>query len=161
MGEDPAIAEALERATVASGGELRPPFACLRGPLGVWKDSVAKACAAVPATPSAAEDAKKGAAAPGAIAKKRVLMLGSGMVAPPAVAELCSRPDVHVVVGQSFVTWKTWFALKPTFTYTASNVLADAERLTKPFSNATPVLVDTNDSAAVERLVAEVDVVIR
>ena len=43
----------------------------------------------------------------------------------------------------------------------ASNVLADAERLTKPFSNATPVLVDTNDSAAVERLIAEADVVIR
>ena len=40
-------------------------------------------------------------------------------------------------------------------------MLADAERLTKPFSNATPVLVDTNDSTAVERLVAEADVVIR
>ena len=100
-GEDTAIAEALERATVASGGELRPSFACLRRPLGVWKDNVADARTAAPITPTTTEDTKSGPAGLGAATKKRVLVLGSGMVAPPAVAELCSRPDVQVVVGQS------------------------------------------------------------
>ena len=30
-------------------------------------------------------------------------MLGSGMVAPPAVQELCSRSDVQLVVGKSLL----------------------------------------------------------
>lgn len=43
----------------------------------------------------------------------------------------------------------------------ASNVLIDAERLTAAYPNATPSLVDMSDLAAVERLVAEADIVIR
>ena len=42
-GEEGVIREALERATVASGGELRRGWEWLRGPLGVWKESVASA----------------------------------------------------------------------------------------------------------------------
>ena len=47
------------------------------------------------------EEEKGKAGAAGVQPKKRVLMLGSGMVAPPAVQELCSRSDVQLVVGQS------------------------------------------------------------
>ena len=43
----------------------------------------------------------------------------------------------------------------------ASNILADAERLTAPYDNATPALVDMGDRAAVEKLVEAADVVIR
>ena len=43
----------------------------------------------------------------------------------------------------------------------ASNVLADAERLTAPYDNASPVLVDMGDPEAVEKLVEAADVVIR
>ncbi len=77
----------LERATVTRGGELSDAFGWLRGPLGVWKDGLRDAA---PSTNGIA----------GAHPRKKVLMLGSGMVAPPAVAELCKRPDVEVVVGQ-------------------------------------------------------------
>ncbi|KAI0631584.1 Saccharopine dehydrogenase-domain-containing protein [Trametes polyzona] len=128
--------EALERATVASGGELRSSFEWLRKPLAVWKDSVQSA--ATRATNASGKE--KPAPAPGVQPRKKVLMLGSGMVAPPAVAELCKRRDVELVV--------------------ASNSLADARQLTAPYPNATPVHVDVNDPAAVERLVAGADVVI-
>ncbi|KAI8995205.1 Saccharopine dehydrogenase-domain-containing protein [Trametes punicea] len=133
------IQEALERATVASGGELRAPFEWLRQPLGVWKDSVQAAVSAADSVSDQVVKGKKPAPA-GMSPKKRVLMLGSGMVAPPAVAELCKRSDVHLVV--------------------ASNSIKDAKRLTAPYSNATPVIVDVSDLAAVERLVADSDVII-
>ncbi|CDO70674.1 hypothetical protein BN946_scf184761.g12 [Trametes cinnabarina] len=130
--------DALERATVARGGELSATFEWLRKPLGVWKDSVKAADSAATGPGTNVEDAKPASA--GVQPKKKVLMLGSGMVAPPAVAELCKRPDVRLVV--------------------ASNSIDDAKRLTAPYANATPVLVDVGDLAAVERLVAESDVVI-
>ncbi|TBU54781.1 Saccharopine dehydrogenase-domain-containing protein [Dichomitus squalens] len=127
--------EALERATVASGGELRTGWEWLRTPLGAWKESVVSAQSG-----EVSGKGKEREAASGSQPKKTVLMLGSGMVAPPAVQELCGRSDVQVIV--------------------ASNVLADAERLTLPYANATPVLVDMANPEAVERLVAAADVVI-
>ncbi|KAI1789307.1 Saccharopine dehydrogenase-domain-containing protein [Ganoderma leucocontextum] len=119
---------ALGRATVASGGELKPEWEWLGKPLGFWKNSV-----------SSSSEGGKGKEA-GVQTKKKVLMLGSGMVAPPAVQELCSRSDVRLVV--------------------ASNILADAERLTAPYDNAVPVLVDMGNAEAVEKLVVEADVII-
>ncbi|KAI0819731.1 Saccharopine dehydrogenase-domain-containing protein [Trametes gibbosa] len=130
-------AEALDRATVASGGELRQGWEWLRGPLGVWRDGLR--ASAPPDVVSESVDADKRPAATGTRPKK-VLMLGSGMVAPPAVKELCRRQDVQLVV--------------------ASNSLDDAKRLTAPYANATPVLVDVSDPMAVERLITSADVVI-
>lgn len=73
---------------MASGGELRPEWEWLRKPLGAWKDNV-----------SSSPTGGKGKEVAGVQTKKKVLMLGSGMVAPPAVQELCSRSDVRLVVG--------------------------------------------------------------
>ena len=151
--------EALERATVANRGELSSSFEWLRRPLGVWKDSVRTATA--PESRSEAEstgerDRKEHA---GIRPTKKVLMLGSGMVAPPAVAEICSRPDVQLVVGEFLLVTATSVDAK--IDATASNILSDAERLTAPHPNATPVLVDMSDPEAVERLVAEADVIVR
>ena len=33
--------------------------------------------------------------------RKKVLLLGSGMVAGPTVEEICKRPDVDLVIGES------------------------------------------------------------
>ncbi|TFK83565.1 hypothetical protein K466DRAFT_665741 [Polyporus arcularius HHB13444] len=133
--------EALERATVVNRGQLSSSFEWLRRPLAVWQDSL-RTAASPASSQTDAESTGDGARKESAelLPKKKVLMLGSGMVAPPAVAEICSRPDVQLIV--------------------ASNILPDAERLTAPYPNATPVLVDMGDLAAVERLVAEADVVI-
>ena len=103
--QDDKIKEALDRATVASGGELRSSFEWLRNPLGVWKDSLRNPSSSATTSSSVCSDAQAGPTKRksqiGVQPKRNVLMLGSGMVAPPAVAEICSRPDVQLVVG----TW--------------------------------------------------------
>lgn len=80
--------KALERATIASGGVLREEHKWLEGPLGVWRTGVASA-----------EEEKARAPVPGR--RKRVLMLGSGMVAGPAVDEIARHGDVELLVGES------------------------------------------------------------
>ena len=72
--------EALTRATVARDGQLQGIHAWLEDPLEKWRQSAAKL--------------------EGTARKKKVLMLGSGMVAGPAVQELCKRSDIELVVGQ-------------------------------------------------------------
>ena len=86
--EEKEMEEALERATIASGGQLREGFRWLGeegGPLSTWR----------------AENAKKERMGKGGERdrRKRVLVLGSGMVAGPAVGEIAGRGDVDVVVG--------------------------------------------------------------
>ena len=80
----PGMGEALERATVAVGGALVDKHRWLQQ--GVDKWHAEKAQAAQPA-------------AGASIKKKRVLLLGSGMVAGPAVDHIAQRKDVELVVG--------------------------------------------------------------
>ena len=83
------IGEALRRASVARGGKVREGFEWLEDKVRAWRTSEA-----------ASRVEEKGAAAvPGR--KRRVLVLGSGMVAGPAVDELAGTGDVEVVVGTS------------------------------------------------------------
>ena len=84
--------EALERATIASGGALRDDHRWLEAPLGVWR---ARSGGTEPDVARAAPNAKVGLPP----RKKRVLILGSGMVAAPAVDEIARHPDVELVVG--------------------------------------------------------------
>ncbi|THH32666.1 hypothetical protein EUX98_g1482, partial [Antrodiella citrinella] len=121
-------AAALERATVASEGKLREPHKWLETPLSVWKDNVA----AAKAEPSAVSESGG--------PRKKVLMLGSGMVAGPAVDEICSWTDVELVV--------------------ASNALQEAERLTGRHPYAKAVGIDVSDWSKVEELIGESDLVI-
>jgi alpha-aminoadipic semialdehyde synthase len=46
----------------------------------------------------------------GVVRKKKLLMLGSGMVAGPAVDHIAKREDVQLVVGESFRMY-FWFVL--------------------------------------------------
>ena len=80
-----ARAKALERATIAQGGVLREEHRWLEsGPLGAWRAQVGS-------------DRHKAANVPQK--KKKVLVLGSGMVAGPAVDEIARHGDVELVVG--------------------------------------------------------------
>ena len=72
--------EALKTATVAKDGQLHGTHTWLEAPLDKWRRSSPKL--------------------EGSPRKQKVLMLGSGMVAGPAVQELCKRSDVELVVGQ-------------------------------------------------------------
>lgn len=84
------IREALGRASVARGGKVREGFEWLDEKVRAWRAGEEV---------SRAEGEKGAAAVPGR--KKRVLVLGSGMVAGPAVDELAETGDVEVVVGAS------------------------------------------------------------
>ena len=70
--------EALDKATVVRGGELVERHKWLGEPVRTWREGVVGA---------------------GAGRKKKVLMLGSGMVAGPAVDQICKRGDVELLVG--------------------------------------------------------------
>lgn len=85
--------EALNVATVAQNGELQGKHRGLAAPVERWQAS------------RAAEIASKAGIAETLLRKKRVLMLGSGMVAGPAVQEICKRSDVDIIVGQLLYTY--------------------------------------------------------
>ncbi|GJE94028.1 saccharopine dehydrogenase-domain-containing protein [Phanerochaete sordida] len=122
-GEERAKAHALERATIAKGGVLTERHRWLEdGPLGAWR-AQAQASTATSAAP-----------------KKKVLVLGSGMVAGPAVDEIARHGDVELVV--------------------ASNVLDEAKRLTAHHANASAVRIDMSDLQRVGQLVKEADLVV-
>ena len=80
--------EALDRATVAKGGALVGKHKWLEEPLEAWRERSNVQCSTV------SEGARTGS-----VRKKKVLMLGSGMVAGPAVDEICKRNDVELFVG--------------------------------------------------------------
>jgi alpha-aminoadipic semialdehyde synthase len=74
--------EALNVATVTRNGELQGKHRWLAAPVEQWQEK------------------SKADVAEASPRKKRVLMLGSGMVAGPAVQEICKRSDVEIIVGQ-------------------------------------------------------------
>jgi len=73
---------ALARATVTQEGRLLEKHTWLGEKVEAWRTS-------------------SGAKAQATTRKQRVLMLGSGMVAGPAVSEICKRGDVELIVGMS------------------------------------------------------------
>ncbi|OZJ04275.1 Saccharopine dehydrogenase [NADP(+), L-glutamate-forming] [Bifiguratus adelaidae] len=71
---------------------------------------------------------------------KNILLLGSGFVAGPCVEYLLRRPDFDVTI--------------------ASRTLSRAQALQKQYPRASATSVDINDTAAVEQLVSQFDLVI-
>ncbi|KAI0338108.1 hypothetical protein BDW22DRAFT_1409660 [Trametopsis cervina] len=123
---------ALERATVASGGKLREKHQWLEQPLGAWREKARREASAPPSPSTSSRMALE--------KKKRVLVLGSGMVAGPAVDEIASSADVELIV--------------------ASNVAAEAERLTEGKDNASARVVDMARVEDVAALIEAADVVV-
>ncbi|KAG0708523.1 Saccharopine dehydrogenase-domain-containing protein [Suillus ampliporus] len=120
--------EALNVATVARNGELQGKHRWLAAPV--------ERCRAT----RTSEITSKAGVAETSLRKKRVLMLGSGMVAGPTVQEICKQSDVEIIV--------------------ASNVRSETEALTHKYSNATAVCLDVHDVGEMSRLIQEADVVI-
>lgn len=79
MGDE--IDKTLARAMIVEDGVLQKPHDWLEKNVRSWK---------------------KGSSSSGAGAqKKRILLLGSGLVAGPAVDVFLARPDVSLVIGES------------------------------------------------------------
>ena len=86
--EDVEASNALKRATIANHGRLEKRHEWLAPKVETWRVTQ--------------ESRRRDIEGPGGHAskKKRVLVLGSGMVAGPAVDELAGRPDVELIVGE-------------------------------------------------------------
>ncbi|KAK2465033.1 hypothetical protein APHAL10511_003109 [Amanita phalloides] len=122
-----ALGSALERATVAVGGALTEKHRWLQQAVDKWY--AGKTHVVEPTTADRAS-----------LKRKRVLMLGSGMVTGPAVDHIAQRRDVDLLV--------------------ASNMIGELQSLTKKHDNATYKVVNMNDESALAQLIAEADVVI-
>ncbi|KAA1474028.1 hypothetical protein DENSPDRAFT_780814 [Dentipellis sp. KUC8613] len=124
---DEEVGRALERASVARGGRVREGFESLEEKVRVWRDSQAAAVSG------------EGREVRG-VRRKKVLVLGSGMVAGPAVDELAARSDVDVII--------------------ASNSQHEIDQLVSHHANAKGLVVDLTDRAQVDQLVGQADLVI-
>ncbi len=94
--EDVEASNALNRATISSHGRLEKRHEWLAPKVDAWR-------ATQESRRHDTSDIHSGIGGRGgrvAKRKKRVLVLGSGMVAGPAVDELAGRPDVEVIVGE-------------------------------------------------------------
>jgi alpha-aminoadipic semialdehyde synthase len=98
-GEDAEASNSVKRATIASEGRLQPGREWLAEKVEVWRSSQRPRKEVKRPTPgiSSGNDGKMKRTVE---RKKRILVLGSGMVAGPAVDELAARSDVELIVGE-------------------------------------------------------------
>lgn len=98
-GEDAEASNSVKRATIASEGQLQSGRERLAEKVEVWRSSQRSRVEDKRPMPdiSSGNDGKMRRTAE---RKKRVLVLGSGMVAGPAVDELAARPGVELIVGE-------------------------------------------------------------
>ncbi|TFY70293.1 hypothetical protein EVG20_g2710 [Dentipellis fragilis] len=124
---DEEVGRALERATVARGGKVREGFESLEEKVGAWRDSQTAAVS------GEGKEVRE-------IRRKKLLVLGSGMVAGPAVDELAARTDVDVII--------------------ASNSQQEVDQLVAHHTNVKGLVVDLTDRTQVDQLVGQADLVI-
>ncbi|KAJ7459741.1 Saccharopine dehydrogenase-domain-containing protein [Mycena latifolia] len=135
-----ALGPALDQATIAANGKLAEKHYWLQ-------DSVNKFRIEGPATvtvppPTNVEITSDDGVVIGSMGmrKKKVLLLGSGMVAGPAVDEIARREDVELLI--------------------ASNSYLEAQRLAKHYTNVQYRVIDMKEEDSYSTLISEADLVI-
>jgi alpha-aminoadipic semialdehyde synthase len=98
IGEDTEAGDSLKRATIASQGRVRQGHEWLVEKVEAWRTSRGSQTQNE-RTASDTSPEHGGRPRRTVERKKRVLVMGSGMVAGPAVDELAARPDVELIVG--------------------------------------------------------------
>jgi len=100
-GEDAEASDSLKRATIASEGRLQPGREWLAEKVEAWRASKGlRAESKHSASDTNSGNDGRTRRVVEKKPKKRVLVLGSGMVAGPAVDELAARPDIELIVGK-------------------------------------------------------------
>jgi alpha-aminoadipic semialdehyde synthase len=152
---DPQVRETLHRATIVRDGELTEKHAWLASAVQGWRGSSSSSTGQ--AEPSDSGPRRAAEARP---TKKKVLLLGSGLVAGPAVEVFAARKDVHLVIGRSGVQDEPDTARLLTM-MTASNNLAEANGLIRNHENVEAFNLDISDADKLEQAVSNADVVVR
>ncbi|KXN82807.1 Alpha-aminoadipic semialdehyde synthase, mitochondrial [Leucoagaricus sp. SymC.cos] len=143
-GIDTKYTEALERATIASRGQLRKKHQWLQPPVDKWHEEQR----GVGQVDNSAPVQLGGTGAPDTVnvgsRTKKVLIFGSGMVAGPAVQEIAKRRDIDLVIG--------------------TNMLGEAQQLAirhgQEHNNIKYRIVDIARRETYEHLIKDADVVI-
>ncbi|WWC89390.1 uncharacterized protein L201_004313 [Kwoniella dendrophila CBS 6074] len=126
--------DTLQKAKIVERGELLEPHSWLLPKVESWRSSD-------PSTAAVSAISQDGfTKASGSGGKKKILLLGSGLVAGPAVEVFAARADVQLAI--------------------ASNNLPEARALIKGRSNIQSVSLDVGDDAALGATVAASDVVV-
>lgn len=102
---------ALQRATIAEKGLLRKKHNWLQGAVDEFYGEASASApggvftpvGVIPSTGAVASSSEVTKQPAGVLRKKRVLMLGSGMVAGPAVDEFAKRGDIQLLIGMSIM----------------------------------------------------------
>ncbi|KAJ7212239.1 Saccharopine dehydrogenase-domain-containing protein [Mycena pura] len=138
-----ALSPALERGTIAAGGKLADKHKWLWENVEKLRAAGPETAAVPAATTSTVEVIRDDGVvigSMGALRKKRVLLLGSGMVAGPAVEEIARRGDVQLLI--------------------ASNSYVEAHKLAGNYTNVEYQVIDIKEKHSYEQLIEEADVVI-
>lgn len=126
--------DTLQRGTIAQNGKLQEPHSWLAS--RVTSPESSSTIMPVPADPNPPTESTTAHASK----KRRILLLGSGMVARPAINHLATRKDVEVLV--------------------ASNDVKGAAALVASHDNASAVGLNVTDEKALQSLVGSADLVI-
>lgn len=146
QGDKGGIADTLSRAAIIKDGVLQSQHEWLGGRIEQWKTG-----GAVAPDSLKQERLRKGG-------KKKVLLLGSGLVAGPAVDVFAARPDVHLIIGKPFLS--PWTGLC-SCNHSGSNNLAEAQSHIRGRPNVEAVALDVADDAKMSEAVEEADIVVR
>ncbi|KAJ7644034.1 Saccharopine dehydrogenase-domain-containing protein [Roridomyces roridus] len=131
-GQTRTLAPELERATIATGGKLTEKHEWLQNSVDKFRASESES--------TQVEDGHVHIGSMGVLRKKKVLMLGSGMVAGPAVEHIARREDVDLLI--------------------ASNSSLEASKLSRDYANVKYQVIDMKEEESFARLIADADVVI-
>jgi alpha-aminoadipic semialdehyde synthase len=158
---------ALEDATIAAGGRLKERHRWLQDNVDKFRaegpaaQSVTVQLPAAGVEVTASDDGGVVIAPMGVLRKKKVLLLGSGMVAGPAVEEVAKREDVQLLIGADFFLLDLFLRGVMLIRSVASNSYAEASKLAQYYTNVAYQVVDLKEEESWAGLVAEADVVIR
>ncbi|KAJ6557367.1 Saccharopine dehydrogenase-domain-containing protein [Mycena vulgaris] len=136
-----ALGSALDRATIATNGRLVEKHRWLQESVDKFRAEGPVVVAAAPtAHVEVTSDGGVVIGSMGILRKKKVLLLGSGMVAGPTVDEIARREDVQLLI--------------------ASNSYGEAHKLAKDYTNVEYQVIDMKEEASYSRLISEADMVI-
>ncbi|KAJ7645472.1 Saccharopine dehydrogenase-domain-containing protein [Mycena polygramma] len=132
---------ALEKATIAAAGELADQHRWLQDSVVKFREEgPTHPIAPLPTTPVEISPEGVVISSMGILRKKKVLLLGSGMVAGPAVEEIARREDVQLLV--------------------ASNSYKEGSKLVQPYPDVEYQVIDMKEEDSYARLISEADIVI-
>ncbi|WVR06970.1 hypothetical protein IAU60_004007 [Kwoniella sp. DSM 27419] len=123
--------DTLERATIVSNGNLTRDHQWLQPRVDEWRANNSTSVSSSQTTAASRIDRGE---------KRKILLLGSGLVAGPAVEVFAARSDVHLAV--------------------ASNNIAEARSHVRDRSNVQAISLDVSDEVALSEAVAGADVVV-